>query len=371
MTRLTAAGKEKHPVLPDYLNSELKRTIERAKQASDPDAIRFVFITDLHHEISGNQLHAARSVNRLSQELPLDAVICGGDNAINGPKTDVLAAQREIISELSSGSYPLFIVKGNHDDNSIEDAIDDVLFPDISYDLFVKSIEDVVMLDESNRLGMYYYYDLADKKTRIIVLNCIDIPYFVTEQGKLGYYGQWKYAFSNKQLNWMAHSALNLSGKPDREAWTIVIFSHASIIQDHVFGADQSIENENIAWGIVSAFQNGGFYRSVPTSGDFAQQVEADFSSQGPGCVAAVIFGHVHYDQVVVQDGIPLLSTLNATTNQDFGEAPERTAGTVTETAFDLVTINKKRKQIVLTRFGAGRDRIVDYGKSSQNTTII
>ncbi|MEF3303086.1 hypothetical protein [Paenibacillus sp. GYB003] len=143
---------------------------------------------------------------------------------------------------------------------------------------------------------------------------------------------------------------------------TAVLFSHVSVGQEGVFGADHPVENEGAMWGIIAAYRHGRAFRAEATDGPFGQAASADFAARGPGRIAGCFFGHVHFDQTLEKDGIPLVSTLNATTNRDFEGAPERIAGSRTETAFDVVTIDPRRRTIHLTRFGAGEDRIVRYG---------
>ncbi|MDF2716917.1 MAG: repeat family protein [Paenibacillus sp.] len=331
--------------LPDYLMAETKEVLNRCRSVQNEETVSFVFITDIHHSKGGNQLYAVEAINQLAGQLRLDAIVCGGDHSHNGPKAEFMASQAELMDALNAVGLPFFPLKGNHDDNSIHDHYYDpdqtgnVVFPKESYDLYIRRIETFVSLDPAHPDGLYYYYDIPGRKLRMIVLNCIDIPYKTTDKGGLQYKGQWKYAFSNEQLHWMAHTALDFSDKSDSRDWSVVIFSHVSIGQEDVFGADHPIAGEEAMWGIIGAFRSGSSYQNVTTDGDFSRSVEADFANSGPGNVLGCFFGHVHFDQVIRREGIPLISTLNATTYRDFEEAPERTTGTRTETAFDISCI--------------------------------
>lgn len=352
---------------PDYMSAETEQVLNRCLSVQNEHTVSIVFITDIHHTVGGPQLLAAEAIRRLDGRLRLEAVVCGGDHSANGPKPQFMEAQREIMNAFQGIGCPFLPLKGNHDDNSIYDhhhaldGTDNVVFPSESFDLYIRGIEQAVTLDAANPGGLYYYFDIPQHKLRLIVLNCIDIPYRHTDAGGLLYNGQWKYAFSNAQLNWVARHALNFRDKPDPGDWTVVLFSHAAIGQEGVFGIDHPVVNEQVMWDVIAAYRHGRSYRSEPTDGDFAQSVEADFSANGPGKVAGCFFGHVHFDQVLKKDGIALISTLNATTHRDFDEAPERIAGTRTETAFDVVTIDLRLQTIRLTRFGAGEDRVVEY----------
>ena len=74
--------------------------------------------------------------------------------------------------------------------------------------------------------------------------------------------------------------------------------------------------------------------------------------------VLALFAGHVHYDNVRYDGDLPQITTLCAMLQQWAPGCPERTAGTITETAFDVVSV--KGDTMYLTRFGAGADRRVD-----------
>ncbi|TMV52742.1 metallophosphoesterase [Paenibacillus mesophilus] len=360
-------SKEASMRLPDYLQAEMKEVLDRCRSEQNEETVSFVFITDIHHSKGGNQLYTVEAIRQLAGQLRFDAIVCGGDHSQNGPKSEFMASQMELMDAFHAVGLPFFPLKGNHDDNSIHDHYHDpdqtgnVVFPGESYELYIRRIESLVSHGPAHPDGLYYYYDVPGRKMRMIVLNCIDIPYKTTDKGGLQYKGQWKYAFSNEQLNWMAHVALDFSAKADSRDWSVVVFSHVAIGQEEVFGADHPVAGEKAMWGVIDAYRTGSAYRFAETDGDFAISVEADFSKSGPGIVTGCFFGHVHFDQVIVRDGIPLISTLNATTNRDFEEAPERIRGTRSETAFDVVTIDNRHRTMHLTRFGPGGDRRVRF----------
>jgi DNA repair exonuclease SbcCD nuclease subunit len=351
----------------EYEDSHFSGVLNKVKGLQNSETLNFIFVTDPHHEPGENQLRAARVIRKLAGAIRPDFIVCGGDLSINGDKSAVLAAQKEFMSELSVTECPTLPVKGNHDDNTIYDfyrnphSIKNVVFPNESFELGFSKLEGKVCFDEGNKLGMYYFYDIPVKKTRIIILNAIDIPYQVTDKGNLLYNGQFKYAFSDRQLQWTAHKALRFSEKSDSAGWRTILFSHVPILQEGLYGTDHGITNDTVMWDILKAFKIGAVYRSIPTTGDFSQSVEADFSGQGGGTLIACFFGHVHVDQSVQKDGITLVTTLNAATQQDFAETPARVSGTISETAFDIVTVDFSKQTIFTVRFGAGTDRMISF----------
>lgn len=347
----------------EILSLQTIDAISKAKSIQTDSSLQFIFITDTHHTSRSNQLHAARIVRQIADRVPLDFIAFGGDVSVNGDKRTVMDSQAEMIEALTIPSCPLLAVKGNHDDNSIQDFYNDpngtsnVIFPEETFGLMLQQLDSIVEFDPLNPGGLYYYYDVPRKKTRVVLLNCIDIPYIIRPEGGLEYNGQWKYAFSGRQLQWVAETALDLNGKPDRDEWTVLFVSHVALLQDGVFGCDHSIVNEDVMWGILQAFRTGSSYVSVPTEGHFAQSVAVDYAQQGPGKIIASLFGHVHFDQAIVREQIPMISTLNCCTHRDFEEAPAREKGTDSAIAFDIVTVNVQQGKMYMTRVGAGEDR--------------
>lgn len=324
--------------IPEYFRSELSAVANKAMKDQGAGIVRVLFYTDPHHMPGGNQLHAAAAIRRLAKSIPLDAIVCGGDFSENGPKEEVEQSQREILNALRVPDCPVFPVKGNHDDNSIHDfhrktgSVEHVIFPIESYENWLKPLEGTVAFDKGNECGLYYYYDIPDKNTRIVILNCIDIPYVTADHGLLRQNGQWEYSFSERQLDWVRRKVFDFTRKPNADEWKVVIFSHVPILQSGMTGADHEVAGGEMMWRIIRENRRH---------------------------VVACFFGHVHYDQVQMRDDIPMISTLNAVSYKDFDDCPEKIKGTLTETVFDIVSINFMKGELTATRFGAGEDRIV------------
>ncbi|WP_158299451.1 metallophosphoesterase family protein [Paenibacillus antri] len=345
--------------------SEIQAVAEAVEASRTEGALSFAFITDLHHRASGNQLRAAWALRELSARLRLDFVLHGGDASVNGPKEEVVTAQREMAEALAGAGVPVLTAKGNHDDNSIYDherktgSTEHVVFPQESKAIWGAASIAVARYDDSRPDSLYFYADFPEKRVRVVVLDCIDHPYRLKESGELAYVGQWHYVFSQGQLEWLAHRAFDLRDRPE---WSVLILSHVAILQDGVFGTDHPVRNGEALWDIVKAFRTGDRFRGEGGEGEFAYRIDADFAAQGARDVIGCWFGHVHHDQVVVRDGIPNISAVNAWTLQEFPESPKREEGSITETAFDIVTADLGAKVCRLTRFGAGASRTVSYG---------
>lgn len=348
----------------EQYEAEVREAAASAGSSGGDEALRFVFITDLHHKTGANTLRSAAAIHELAKRVPLDFVLCGGDVGYNGPKPEVVAAQREIIEVLRVPGIPLLTAKGNHDDNSIYAAWEgggpgDFILPEETRELLMPGVPETALRDPDSPTDLYYAVDIPRKRTRVIVLDCNDIPYEQLEDGSYKYNGINIYAFSSRQLNWFAKQALDLRDKP---GWRVLVASHVEIVEDGVFGTDHPVRNGEALWGILRAFRDGGRYASRGgEGGDFAYQVEADFTAQGPRTVIGCLFGHVHHDNVVRKDGIPMISTLNAWTHKEFDVSPERREGTASEAAFDMMTVDFEQSRLNAFRFGAGEHRTIDF----------
>ncbi|MDQ6420548.1 metallophosphoesterase [Paenibacillus sp. LHD-117] len=325
--------------LPDAYLAPLQEAIARAKQAQGEDTVDLIFYTDPHHRPGGKQLRAAAAVKIAASELLPSCIVVGGDIVDNDVKESVVFAQSEFMEAIQAPECPSFPIKGNHDDNSIHDfhkdlkGANNVIFPVEAYADIYKSLNGTVAFDKGNETGLYYYYDVPDKKTRIVLLNSVDILYKVKADGMLRQNGQWEYAFSDRQVDWVEHTVFDFSGMEEGDSWKVVFFSHLPIIQRGVRGyVDGEVGNGEKLWKIMK---------------------------QNRKHVVACLFGHVHIDQVLYNDGIPMISTLNAAGYRNYDESPERTPDTASETVFDMISIDYAKGELRATRFGAGEDRVV------------
>ncbi|MCU6707750.1 alkaline phosphatase family protein [Paenibacillus sp. J5C_2022] len=323
--------------LPEYYHAPLREAIDKVRQAQDEETATLIYYTDAHHKTGGNQLRVAQAIRHLAREIAPDCIVAGGDWSENGDKADVLRSQRELMSALRVDGCPVLPVKGNHDDNSIHDfhrkwkGANHVIFPIEAYNDFYSKLEGTVSFDKGNETGLYFYYDLPEKKTRVVVLNSIDIVYQVNRDGMLEQNGQWEYAFSDRQLHWVKEHVFDFSGLENEDEWKTVIFSHVPILQRELTGyTDGEVANGEKLWKVLR---------------------------ENRSRISACLFGHVHIDQVYAIDEIPLITTLNSVSYKNFPESPDKIRDTISEAVVDIVTINYAKGELLLTRLGAGEDR--------------
>lgn len=348
--------------IPDYLKPMVDLQIMKAKGLQGENIMSFTFFTDPH--ITDSSTFAdINTLNYINSNIDIKFTACCGDNLDNAnTKKSHLDTARKIIDKLSFDNY--FTVKGNHDDNSIiSNGVDNIkytMLPKEQYNIMYGKLDKIVEFDNLNPYGLYYYYDISEFKVRAIFLNSIDIPYIPDEanQNAWKYDGQNIYAYSNSQLNWLAHTALKL---PSNE-WKVMFFTHINPFAEGMVGADKLPYNSSIMLDIIDSFKSGTSYNSIPNSGDFAQSVSVDFSFQGFGKVIAFFYGHTHSEQVLTRNGIKYISTWNdapkkSTSNSN---APTREIGTTSEICLNIVTVNFQANKIFMTKLGAGNDITID-----------
>lgn len=348
--------------MPTHLKKMVDLQIAKAKELQCEKTITFSFFTD-PHITEASTFADIETINYINNSMDIKFTACCGDNLDNGITKQIhLDTATKLINKISFDNY--FIVKGNHDDNSIiSNGIDNVkytMMPQEQYNIMFKRLDGIVQFDEANKEGMYYYYDMREYKVRAIFLNSIDIPYIQNQYNKAAwkYDGQNTYAYSNTQLNWLAHTALNI---PD-EQWKVMFFTHVNPFPEEMIGADNLVYNGNVMLDIIDAFKMGRKYNSIKTTGDFGQSVSVDFSSQGLGKVIAFFYGHTHSEQVLKRNGIKYISTWNDVPKKSLSNpnAPTREVGTTSEICLNIVTVNSDLNKIFITKVGVGDDLVVD-----------
>lgn len=334
----------------------------KAKSYGNENTMNFSFFTDPH--ISDSSTYKDIDIlNYINSNMDIEFTACCGDNLDNAESKQAhLATAEKLMKKITFHKF--FTVKGNHDDNSIiSNGVDNIrytMLPQEQYNIMFKNLEDIVKFDSSNEKGLYYFYDVPQFKVRAIFLNSIDIPYTVNplKETAWKYDGQNNYAYSNSQLNWLAHTALKL---PNSD-WKIMFFTHINPFLEGMIGADYLVHNGSVMLDIIDAFSLGTKYASIATSGDFAQEVSVDFTLQGCGTVLAFFYGHTHSEQVLTRKGIKYISTWNDVPRKSSSnpQAPNRMIGTITEVCLNVVTIDFSENKLFITKFGVGEDLVIN-----------
>ena len=294
-----------------YLNDKIS-TIENILRESHAYGDAFYFITDMHWD--KNAQKSPDIIAMMQKKLRINKMFTGGDITSNGYENSPITELRKAMGNDAS----VYSVSGNHE------YIGDATYSEIAYmqnSLYRENVE-FGSIEKS-----YYYIDNKAKKIRYIVLAAYGEA--VNGAAKTLY-------TDIDQLEWFKNTALNVES-----GWTIIILTHCLYA--------------------VPVYSDG-------TSGNVIEQPDQDnhgFTNaiknyNGAGVIACVIQGHLHYDRIFMQDGMPPVVCVTCDKNQpwiDNGvnrepELIERVSGDIKEQAFDVVVIDTNVKKLKFIRVG-------------------
>ena len=172
---------------------------------------------------------------------------------------------------------------------------------------------------QGNPEGFYYYFDDTGRKIRYLVINTSD-----------GIFNR----VTDEQIAWIQESV-----QLPTSSWKLVVFGHYDIMPNDPITNEW---NSNRETKIVNALKT--------TNGVFI----------GYFC------GHEHFDRIVaVDDSFYQITLLNDScvkdTEFDVITNPDRTAGTVSEQAVSIVSINTSTGDVTIRRIGAGENMTYNY----------
>ena len=301
--------------LPSYYGTYLKNkisTIENILRESYAHGDAFYFITDMHWD--KNAQKSPDIITMMQKRLRINKMFTGGDITSNGYENSPITELRKAMGNDAS----VYSVSGNHE------YIGAATYSEIAYmqnSLYPENVE-FGSIEKS-----YYYIDNKAKKIRYIVLAAYGEA--VNGAAKTLY-------TDIDQLEWFRNTALNVES-----GWTIIILTHCLYA--------------------IPVYSDG-------TSGNVIEQPDQDnhgFTNaiknySGAGVIACVIQGHLHYDRIFMQDGMPPVVCVTCDKNQPWikdgvnqePELIERSSGSIKEQAFDVVVIDTNVRKLKFIRIG-------------------
>ena len=280
----------------------------------------FIFITDLHWE--SNTKNSPALVRYLEENLSINTILCGGDLINQGTRENMEKNMREVVrafSHLRISNFP--IAFGNHDSNW-NDWEGQHNYPDrkfstsTQYALMQKQSEELVSYFTDT--GWNFYFDKLATKTRYIILD-------TGESGKFSNYNE---------LSKVLLSTPN--------GYHIVIMAH------WLYDTDISTSCLNIQ-KMIDSYNSRS---SVSISGNTYNY------SSAVANVSLLLGGHMHKDMNWSTDnGVPVVLV-----DCDAGYRTRNTdypfiAGTITEQAFDVITLDYINNTVKCVRIGRGANR--------------
>ncbi len=362
---------------PDYWMTAIENKASSIKtaQQSGMDAFQFVWFSDMHG-VSGyqntngagksSQTNIGKVAQYLCNRYNIPLVAASGDMMSQTSHTavqNVYDEYKNIRSVLSPiPSDKLLAVRGNHD-GSWGAPVNEVYY--------LKHIGNRALYNEVYRRqaadwgrvfgkdGTYFYVDSIPGKVRFIMLNSnTDGDGSNDANGNAVYNSMKNSVYGTQQLAWLADT---LNSVPD--GFTVIAMAHQPL--------STSRDGEIMA-GILSAYKGKTSYSETKNtsfqywgsglSNAYTYSTASCDFTQAKGDFAAFFYGHIHKDSIDTQTyDFPCISITTAGGDVRDESPVQRTPGTATETAMDVVTLDKAAHKIYFTRFGVGADRSCSY----------
>ena len=349
--------------VPDFWESAVasaESEVLSLQNAAGNDAVNFLLFSDMHIDSQGtNYAHNIGVLaRRLMNDLSIPVCVNAGD--INNRNSEAskeavmedVAEAKRILAPI--GSDRLLTCRGNHDLYYGNPAYTKGFSANELYNLIYRDqAMDVKRVFGEG--GTYYYADCIAQKMRYIVLDCHTSEYSVSADGSMSFDAYNKNGYGNAQLNWLAHTALDLP-----EGWTAAVIQHCPPTYGYAKSASTGygIRDLGVFVGIVNAFCNKTSYSGSYThdaqngEGEWADvSVSCDFSG-ADGWICGIFCGHRHTDSIYTSPTVcPIIVITCAKSGSSAFENP-RIYSTATETAIDIVTVNRTDRTVTMTRLG-------------------
>lgn len=329
-----------------YLSNKKTEVMENIV---DGTGITFAFITDLH--LRDNSKSSKALVKYFLDHTVIPFVITGGDIPCAYSKTSG-SEKTELYEDISEwnqwveywGQERVFQLRGNHDYVLVSKSN-----PDVYNNISSKRVWQVVcgktdIKVHGDSSGCFYYFDIPAENIRFIVIDGHTI-----NQSYPNVVSSW---FSVQQRLWLCDALL------DSDGMDVIIVSH----ETYVSTMSSYASNLSDLGIILGKCKNKEIY----SVGDDSAWQSKDFAK----CTANICFvlsGHSHKDEWAVDaNGILCISTTcDACYNND-PDTVVRENGTLTESAFDIVSVDTAHQTIKTVRIGGGYNRGWNYSTGEE-----
>ena len=367
ITAITTADIISQADIPVYVKDEALSVAAKVKNVQNANTLTFFVISDPHHcasqsdgwaaQTNESNLHAMMGAKILAYALDADFSVCNGDFTF-GNKSTTVAQLKEQVGEIKKWfgeafrGIPQFFTVGNHDTGEYNELVG------AEYCMSeIMGASDATEFGSEN-IGKPYYYDLTDKKVRVICLN--------TCEGEMN--GSDVYAISDGQLEWFAHTLKGVGGKSDASAWGIIVIGHYPL----------DLGGARFLSDVLYQYIQGGIYTRNSVSVDFAGSNGATFIGNFHGHTHCLKSDKLHYynngTTPTAYDAHRLATPAasfyrnneytSAVYGVVFGEdtSYNKTADTGDDTAFCVNVVDPVEQVIYSICYGAGYDRTISYG---------
>lgn len=327
--------------VPAYYVNHINEKIDDINELKADADVQFVFVTDYHYGTNNNTHTTRPLLTKLINNTNADMVINGGDMWTNNGANPLSFgdAKQRLLSGINetipNAPCDWFYAFGNHD-TGVQTYGSPMQYTDPSFS--AEEFNKIVVGNITGKNVVYapaciytnYYFDVNN--IRFVVLN----PQSTNVN--------WPHDDINNMRSFLCEALMSAKDK------SIVIITHVYLLSSGVATQAQALAD------IVTAYNARQRYQNAESSAN----IIADFTDC-TGTVICWISGHSHADQVLeLSDGTPVVIVTTDNCGAELGSLT-RTPGTISENAFDVVSVDTTNRKISFTRIGAGTDREVTY----------
>lgn len=342
--------------------------ISNMKARINPDLVNIGMINDVHYtdrdsfwgpdNVAETGITHLLNIGEVSEKL--DFAVSVGDNTDDNNGDNHFSIKRIEdygMTWFTALECPSAVLLGNHDDNSSHAMTDatgnDYLVPDSE---FIRAYRQNVNLFGEKRNGNsnYFYYDIPNKKVRVVGINDYENPNTLDANGKLKYPRINTSVITGAQLKWLATNALNVSADTH-----VIVMLHCPIDGTLKDNPTNRCYNHDLLKQLLEAFKNGTSGTLTSSTTDFPVNVDYSFASKGT--LIGVFAGHTHTEDYQAINGINYVLNLNSVGCA--GNVGNRILyfDTKDEDSWSVIGIDTANKKVKLTKFGRGTDLDFTY----------
>ena len=288
----------------NYLDNRVKAINDAIAECRD-GCESFFWITDMHWEPDLNTRKSPLLIKYIASKTGINKILNGGDTGNSQVICENAIAQLRNAIGLNS----VYTVTGNHEINDASRY--ERPFERVADELRGHN-RDICYGDGDKS---YFYFDDDKEKTRYIGLS------------SFGLYidGDYETGYTAEQLAWFKETVLNVQA-----GWIIIVFTHSLYMFPS--GSDKLEIGPTGANAFINAIDN----------------------YNGKGTIACVLMGHAHKDRIHIgKTGVPYIISACDRYSPYRGDINvERISGTISEQHFEVVVIDKDRRQVKLFSIG-------------------
>lgn len=289
----------------NYLDNRVKAINDAIAECSDGSET-FFWITDIHWEPDLNTRKSPMLIKYIATKTGVNKILNGGDTG----NSQIICENAIAQLKNAIGSNRVYTVTGNHE--IVDASRYESPFERVADEL--RGHNDDIVYGDGDK--SYFYFDDYGSKVRYIGLS------------SFGLYmnGDCESCYTKEQLDWFKNTALNVE-----EGWTVIVFTHSLYIV--------TVSTNKLGVSPVGAL-------------DFVNAID---NYNGKGTIACVLIGHTHRDRIHIGvTGVPYIISASDRHATYYGDINvKRIPGTISEQHFEVVVMNKVKREIKLFTIGA------------------